>query len=207
MKSKANWPKILKISVAAFSIIAIGTLAYASSGGEHGAPAGPAFWGIPTSKWWDLLWRVLNFTVLLIVLIKVLAKPVANGLRARQQSIREQFTDLEARKAEADKAYKTYEEKLASIDKEVSEIIQSALAQGEAEKERIIEEANRAAADIKRQAEMAIQHELAAAKLRLREEVANQAVVMAEELIRKNLQEADQVKLIENYLSKVGRVQ
>jgi F-type H+-transporting ATPase subunit b len=136
-----------------------------------------------------------------------LAKPVANGLRARQQSIREQFTDLEARKAEADKAYKTYEEKLAAIDKEVSEIIQSALAQGEAEKERIIEEANRAAADIKRQAEMAIQHELAAAKLRLREEVANQAVVMAEELIRKNLQEADQVKLIENYLSKVGRVQ
>jgi F0F1-type ATP synthase membrane subunit b/b' len=30
---------------------------------------------------------------------------------------------------------------------------------------------------------------------------------MAEELIRKNLQEADQVKLIENYLAKVGTVQ
>jgi F0F1-type ATP synthase membrane subunit b/b' len=30
---------------------------------------------------------------------------------------------------------------------------------------------------------------------------------MAEELIRKNLQEADQVTLIENYLAKVGTVQ
>jgi len=54
---------------------------------------------------------------------------------------------------------------------------------------------------------MAIQHELAEAKLRLREEVANQAAVMAEELIRKNLQETDQVKLIEDYLAKVGTVQ
>jgi F-type H+-transporting ATPase subunit b len=207
MKCNGNWPKIFTITVAALSIIAIATFAYASSGGGHGAPAGPTFWGIPTANWWDLLWRVLNFAVLLIVLIKVLAKPIANGLRARQQSIKEQFTDLEERKAEADKAYQTYEEKLASIDKEVSEIIQAAIAQGEGEKERIIEEANRAAADIKRQAEMAIQHELAAAKLRLREEVANQAVVMAEELIRKNLQEADQEKLIENYLAKVGTVQ
>ena len=144
---------------------------------------------------------------MLIVLIKVLAKPVANGLRARQQSIKEQFTDLEERKAEADMAYQTYEEKLASIDQEVSDIIQAAIAQGEAEKARIIEEANRAAEDIKRQAEMAIQYELAAAKLRLREEVAGQAVVMAEELIRKNLQEDDQVKIIENYLAKVGTVQ
>ncbi len=167
----------------------------------------PTFWGIPTAKWWDLLWRTLNFAVLLIVLIKVLAKPIANGLRARQQSIKEQFTDLEERKVKADSAYQTYEEKLASIDQEVSDIIQSAIAQGETEKSRIIDEASRAAEDIKRQAEMAIQHELAEAKLQLREEVANQAVVMAEELIKKNLQEADQVKLIEDYLAKVGTVQ
>ena len=131
----------------------------------------------------------------------------ANCLRARQQSIKEQFTDLEERKAEADRVYQSYEEKLASIDQEISDIIQSAVAQGEAEKERIIDAANRAAEDIKRQAEMAIQHELTEAKLKLREEVANQAVVMAEELIRNNLQDTDQVKLIEDYLAKVGTVQ
>jgi F-type H+-transporting ATPase subunit b len=203
MNSNGTWSQIFKISFTAIALISLAGLTYASSG----ADAGPTFWGIPTTKWWDLLWRVLNFAVLAIVLFKVLSKPVANGLRARQQSISEQFTDLEERKAEAEKAYQTYEEKLASIDQEVSDIIQSALAQGEAEKERIINEANRAAEDIKRQAEMAIQHELAEAKLRLREEVANQAVVMAEELIRKNLQEADQVKLIEDYLAKVGTVQ
>ena len=203
MKSNGKWSKIFCTFIALLTLIAISSLAYASSG----APVGPTFWGIPTAKWWDLLWRFMNFAVLLIVLIKVLSKPIANGLRARQQSIKEQFTDLEERKAEADSVYQSYEEKLASIDQEISDIIQSAVAQGEAEKERIIDAANRAAEDIRRQAEMAIQHELAEAKLKLREDVANQAVVMAEELIKKNLQEADQVKLIEDYLAKVGTVQ
>ena len=202
MNSHTKWSKFIIITFAAAALLTTATLVYASS-----APAGPTFLGIPTAKWWDLLWRTLNFAVLIIVLIKVLSKPLANGLRARQQSIKEQFTDLEERKAEADKAYQTYEEKLAAIDQEITDIITAAVAQGEAEKERIIEEANRAAADIKRQAEMAIQHELTQAKLQLREEVANQAVLMAEELIRKNLQEADQVKLIEDYLAKVGTVQ
>ena len=203
MKRNGKWSKILGISLFLLALMGISSLVYASSA----APTGPTFWGLPTAKWWDLLWRTLNFAVLLIVLIKVLAKPIANGLHARQQSIKEQFTDLEERKAEADNAYKTYEEKLASIDQEVSDIIQSAVAQGEAEKERIISDANRAAEDIKRQAEMAIQHELAEAKLKLREEVANQAVVMAEELINKSLQDADQVKLIEDSLAKVGTLQ
>ena len=203
MNSHTKWSKLLLSSLLVLTVISLACLAYASSGAE-GAHGGGS---LSPAKLKDLLWRVLNFAVLLVVLIKVLSKPIANGLRARQQAISEQFADLEERKAEADKAYQTFEEKLAAIDGEVNDIIQSAVAQGEAEKARIIEEANRAAADIKRQAEMAIQHELAEAKLRLREEVANQAVVMAEELIRKNLQETDQVKLIEDYLAKVGTVQ
>ena len=203
MKHTGKWSKFFTISLALFIVIAIAAVAYGAGGGEgahHGGDFTPA-------RLKDLLWRVLNFAALVVILVKFLAKPIANGLRARQQSIKDQFADLEERKAEADSTYRTYEEKLGAIDQEIQEIIQAAIAQGEAEKERIINEANRAAEDIKRQAEMAIQHELAEAKLKLREEVANQAVAMAEELIRKNLQETDQVKLIDDYLAKVGTVQ
>ena len=86
----------IKLGISTFIlcvILATATVIFASSGGGHGGPAGPTFWGIPTTKWWDLLWRVLNFTVLLVVLVKVLAKPIANGLRSRQQSIKDQFGD------------------------------------------------------------------------------------------------------------------
>lgn len=206
MNNRLKWTKISTIILGVLVVIAMACLAYAATGAE-GAHGAHGEGSLAPAKLKDLLWRTLNFAVLLIVLVKVLSKPLANALRARQQSIKENFTDLETRKAEADKAYQTYEQKLASIDLEISDIIQAAIAQGETEKERIIDEANRAAEDIKRQAAMAIQHELAEAKLKLREEVANKAAVMAEELIRKNLQETDQVKLIEDYLAKVGTVQ
>ena len=41
----------------------------------------------------------------------------------------------------------------------------------------------------------------------LKNEIADQAAAMAEELIIKNLTAADQVKIVEDYLVKVGAVQ
>ena len=174
------------------------TLAHAS-GGEGG--------GIPKEKWMDLLWRTLNFAGLLAILILALKKPIANGLKSRRQAIVETFDDLEAQKAEAERIYKGYEDKLAKIDEEVEALLSSAIKQGEVEKERIIEDANRAAGDIQRQAEMAIQHEISEARLRLRGEIAEQAVQMAEDLIKQNLKDADQNKMVEDYLEKVGAIQ
>ena len=184
------------------AVLAVSTV-YAA---EHGA-GGSTVWGISTEKWWDLLWRTINFAALVVILVKFGAKPIANMLKGRQLAIKEQFETLGTKKGEAEKSYQAFEAKLAQIDQEVKQIMENAIAQGVAEKDRIIAEANRAADDIKRQAEMAVQHEIAAIKLQLREEVANQAVMMAEELIKKNLQKDDQVKLIEDYLEKVGTVQ
>jgi F-type H+-transporting ATPase subunit b len=202
MDKKRNPARIgLIVGTLLVAVLAAGTV-YAS-----GPATGPTVWGIATEKWWDLLWRALNFAALLVILLKFGAKPVANMLKGRQLAIKEQFETLEAKKAEADKSYQSYEAKLSQIDQEVKQIMENAIAQGVEEKDRIIAEANRAADDIKRQAEMAVQHEIAAVQLQLREEVANQAVLMAEELIRKNLQKDDQVKLVEDYLEKVGTVQ
>ena len=202
MDKKRNPARIgLIVGTIIVAVLAAGSV-YAS-----GPATGPTVLGIPTEKWWDLLWRAMNFAVLVIILLKFAAKPIGNILKGRQLAIKEQFETLEAKKAEADKSYQSYEAKLSQIDQEVKQIMENAIAQGVEEKDRIIAEANRAAGDIKRQAEMAVQHEIAAIKFQLREEVANQAVLMAEELIKKNLQKDDQVKLIEDYLEKVGTVQ
>ena len=72
---------------------------------------------------------------------------------------------------------------------------------------KIIERAEQAAADIKRQAEMAIQKEIMEARRTLKNEVADKAAAMAETLIVKNLTAVDQVKIVEDYLAKVGAVQ
>ncbi|MBU0944656.1 MAG: ATP synthase F0 subunit B [Proteobacteria bacterium] len=173
----------------------------------HGDPHAAKKDSLSPDKLKDLGFRVMNFIVLLIILVKFGAKPIADGLGARRKQIREEIEDLEAKKSQAEKAYRDFSAKLESVEKDVGTIVQKAVAQAEIEKAKIIEKAEQSAADIKRQAEMVIANEITAAKRTLQNEVAEQAAVMAEELIVKNLTPEDQVKITEDYLDKVGAVQ
>ncbi len=176
-----------------------------AAAGDHGGAH--ATDSLSPEKLKDLGFRVMNFIVLLIILVKFGAKPIANGLGARRKQIRDEIEELEAKKVDAEKAYKEFSEKLESVEKDVGSIVEKAVAQAEIEKARIIEAAEKSADDIKRSAEMAITNEITAAKRSLKVEVTDQAAVMAEELIIKNLTSDDQVKIIEDYLDKVGAVQ
>lgn len=195
-----NRKQINAALLALVACVAVAGVAYASGGEGQGAAGG----SLSPEKLKDLLWRTMNFAGLVAILLFTLKKPIANGLNSRRQAIAEQFDELDARKVEAERKYKEYEAKLGQIDGEMKRILDAAVAQGEVEKERIITEANRVAADIKRQAAMAIQFELSQAKSTLKNEIAGQALAIAEELLRKNLQTEDQSRLIKDCLSKVG---
>lgn len=155
----------------------------------------------------DFGFRVMNFAVLMIILVKFGAKPIANGLGARRKQVRDELEGLESKKRDAEKTYKEFSVKLAEVEKNAEGIVGKAQEQAEIEKVRIIEAAERSADDVKRAAEMAIANEVTAAKRLLKVQVTEQAAGMAEELIVKNLTAADQVKIIEDYLDKVGAVQ
>ena len=192
----ASWKKISSAALSVLMVVAVAATAYASGDGA-----------IPKEKWLDLLWRTTNFAGLVFILVFFLRKPFADGLSSRRDGIKDQLEALESRKAEAEQLYKEAEAKLARLDDEVNGIITEAVKQGEAEKEKIIADAERNAGDIKRQAEMAVAHEIAEAKTRLKGEIAEQAVLLAEELVKKNIQPADQSRMVELSLEKVGGIQ
>ncbi len=192
----ASWKKPGITALSVFVVLTLAATAYAAGDGA-----------ITREKWLDLLWRTTNFAGLAFILVFFLKKPFADGLNSRRDGIKDQLESLESRKAEAEQMYKEAEAKLARLDDEVNAIITEAVKQGEAEKAKIITDAERNAGDIKRQAEMAVAHELAEAKTRLRGEIAEQAVLLAEELVRKNIQPADQSRMVELSLDKVGGIQ
>jgi F-type H+-transporting ATPase subunit b len=215
MKENKRWSKIALSALALAAVIGTAGIIYASGGDPHAAEAAGGAHGAASSmtgphgalspaKIKDFGWRVMNFAALMIILIKFLKKPLVDALKGRQQGIAAEFEDLETRRADAERNYKEYEGKLAGIDDELKNMVEKAIAQGKVEKERIIAEANRAAENIKRQAQMAVLNEVAEAKRRLKIEIAEQAAIMAEEIIKKNLQDADQNKLVEDYLTKLG---
>lgn len=163
--------------------------------------------GITKAKLNDLFWRVINFAVLVLLLVKFCAKPLGNTLSARQQQVREEIESLEARRENAEKSYQELVAKLGGIEKDIKEIVDRAVVQAEKERARIIEAAEKSAADLTRQAEMAVQKELLDAKRLLRDEVADKAAAMAEEIIKTSLTPDDQLRIVDQYLSKVEAVQ
>ncbi len=174
--------------------VAVGVV-FASSGEGQGESS--------FDKGQDLIWRVMNFVVLAGGLTFLLRKPVAKGLESRRQGIRDQLDDLEKRKQEAEKELSEYQQKLNQLDKEVEKIVADYVKDGEAVKAKIIEEAKASAEKLQGQAKKNIEQEFEKAKKELRAEMAAQAVVMAEELIKKNINDKDQERILGEYLKKV----
>ena len=175
--------------------------AAAGHGEGHAAPM------ITKAKLKDLFWRALNFAALVFIMVKFLSKPIAAGLSGRRQEIQDELEVAQEKCAEAEQAYKAFQLRLAGMEDEMAELVAKAKAMAEEEKARIIAEAEASAQDVRRQAEAAVQASLAQAKSRLQAEIAEQAVIMAEELIVKNLTPEDQVAITEQYLERVGAVQ
>lgn len=171
---------------------------HGEGGGEdHGGGA------IPAEKLWGLLWRTTNFIALVVVLFFLLRKPVGNFFRGRREDIARTLSDLELKKAEAEESYLKLERKLIELEKERENILADYIKDGEAEKEKIISNAKAMEESIMAQSRKSIDQEIEKAKNELKAEIAELSASMAEELVKNNINEQDQERLVEEYLDKV----
>jgi F-type H+-transporting ATPase subunit b len=132
-----------------------------------------------------------------------LRKPISQALNDRIKGIKEQLTDLEDRKNEAERQLVEYNEKFLQLDKEAEKIIAEYVKQGNEAKTRIIQEAEAAAKKLEEQARRNIEHEFEKTKQILRGEVLAQALEKAEENIKNKITKKDQNRLVDEYLDKV----
>lgn len=167
--------------------------ALASEGGGHGG-------GL---NWTDFFLRLGNFVILAAILVKLLWKPIVNFFTQRREDIQSLLAELEAKRREAEAKSAEYEAKLAALDGETRKIVTDLIAEGEAEKAKIIDAAHRQAEYLKEQARLAIQQEIKAAKESLQEEIAELSVVEAEKILRDKLFASDQERLIREFMTRV----
>ncbi len=167
--------------------------AQSASGEDSGAK------GWTSTDWF----RVMNFTVLAVVLAFVLRKPLSQALGSRIKGIKDQLEELEARKAEAEKKLAEYSKKLSRLEKESDKIVEDYIKQGNEAKARILKEAESAALKLEEQAKKNIENEFNKAKSKLHEEILEQALVKAEDIIQNKITSEDQDKLVNEYLEKV----
>jgi F-type H+-transporting ATPase subunit b len=154
-------------------------------------------------NWTDFGYRTAAFVILVVVLVKLLRKPIANFLNARRDEIKRLIAELDAKTAEARAEQTRVRAKVASLEQETKKIVDELIAEGEAEKKKIIEAAHRQAEYIQQQAEIAIEQEILAARDSLKNEVADLSVAAAQDLIEKRMKADDQQRLVREFMTKV----
>ncbi len=155
----------------------------------------------------DLLWRIINFALLVIILFIVIKKSPLKGLFAtRSEEIRRKLEDLKKEKEEAENRYMEIERQLKDFETEKKDIIDQYKREGLAEKDRIIIEAKDRVKQIIDQSELTIRQEIQSARERLKRDVIELAARQAEEIIKKEIDETDQAKLINEFIERVGKI-
>ncbi len=193
--SKRHWNRTGTVVVMVMVLLLLGF-----TGGALGSSAGEQ-----VTKGWAATdtYKLMNFALLIIVLFFLLRKPVSQAMNDRIKGIKAQLSELEAKKNEAQKELAEYNKKFLHLEQESEKIIAEYVKQGNEAKARILEEAKIAANKLEEQAYRNIEHEFEKAKLKLREEVLDQALDRAEKIIQKKITAEDQSRLVDEYLEKV----
>jgi F-type H+-transporting ATPase subunit b len=151
----------------------------------------------------ELFYKFINLALLVGTLGFFLRKPLAGFFAERSASIRKGLE--EGRKAlEVSQAQlKTVEEKLQHLEEEIAAFGASAAREMEAERQRLKLAAAAEAEKILQSARAQTEFAVRAAKLELKRYAAEQAVELAEEIIRRRLDDAGRKKLVEDFLAEI----
>lgn len=150
-------------------------------------------------NWRFVIEHAVNLLILLGVLFYFLKNPVKNFLAERRNSISSEIDEAQHQIAEAKKKYEEYAQRLSGIEREVNNLKETIVEQGQKEKEELIKQATQAARMIKEEARDSIARQTSRAKQEIQSEVVARALSLAEELIRKNISDSDRKRFIQNF--------
>jgi F-type H+-transporting ATPase subunit b len=153
-----------------------------------------------------IFWHFINLLILGSILYILLRNRISEYFKERSETIKRAFDNLEETKREVREKFTGYEERLNESEKEIKEIIESFRKDGEREKNRIIDNANREAEIILERGRFAMEQELKKAKLKLQEEASTLAISTAENIIKRSLKKEDHERLINDYVNRVRRM-
>lgn len=156
--------------------------------------------GIP---WGTMFFSAVNFSLFLLLLARTVLPALKTWAITRRERIVDELQAAARAKAEAEALKREWEERMASLDRELAEIRDRALADAQRERERILAAAQQTAEAIAVDAEKAAAQELRKAKAELREQVAALAVDMARDVIRQRLTDGDQKRFLDDFLREV----
>ncbi len=151
-----------------------------------------------------LLTQIVNFTIMVLILTKLLYKPILKALDERKKKIAEGLKAAEAQKLAEEKWNTRHQELMAEAREEARVIIENAKKDGKKVKDEIIEEGKKEVAAQKARMEKDLETRLEEMSTQIASKTIDIAVVMVKRLIPNILDERHQHTLIERELKKLA---
>jgi F-type H+-transporting ATPase subunit b len=173
---------------------------------SEGAEAGGGGSALITPHIGLIFWTLVTFLLLLLLLSKYAWGPILAAMNAREEGIK---GDLDTARRGREDALRLVEEHRALINlarKERADAVEAGRRDAERLKAEILEEARRQREQLMKQAETQIEAGLRQARAGLKGEAADLAIQAAGKLMGKNLDDATQRRLVEDYLADLERL-
>ncbi len=149
---------------------------------------------------------VFNFGLLLIIFFVFGRKHITNFLTGRSREIEESLAEAARLKAEAEAKHAEYASRLSKLDSEIETIRADMVKAGEAERDRIVKDAEEKAERMRRDARFTIDQRLKQLREDLTKEASASAVAAAQELLQQKTTSVDQQRLADVYIERLKDV-
>lgn len=155
-------------------------------------------------NFWTALVTLINFLILFFVAKHFLIGPVMKIIKDRQDEIDGLYSDADTAKTEAEALRVEYQAKLNDAQDTSDRIVKEAVARGQSREEEIIRQANAEASAILEKANADIAMEKKKALNDAKDEISEIAMAIAGKVVGRELNAADQSKLVDQFIDGLG---
>ena len=153
------------------------------------------------------VWRFVNLIIFVgaaLYLHHRFGKPIAQALRMRRERIKVELENARKARAEAQRRMAEVESRLKNMETEIAKLRALAASEAEAERARILRSTEIEMEKLREQGGREIASATKAAQVELRRFAASQSVKLAETLIRRDMNEADDARIIRMNIEELG---
>lgn len=155
-------------------------------------------------NFWTALFTLLNFIILFLVAKRFLIGPVLAIIETRQKEIDDMYLEAGCAKDNALALEEEYKQKLSAATETGDRIVKEAVARGQAREDEIIRAANAEASAIMDKAAVDIAQEKKKALNDAKDEISDMAIAIAEKVVGRELNAADQADLVDSFIAQLG---
>lgn len=137
-------------------------------------------------------WTLVTFGIFAGLLFKFVKKPAAVYLQERSDHIKTAIEEAQVAKHDAALKLQQYERRLLDLDSEISKMKSEFAHQGELERARLQEEAEKIAELIRKESEETLKAEVVKALIKLKQEIAQKILAKAAEHLHMDSQKSEQ---------------